>query len=149
MQPRPAETLKLSERELKLIIDSIPALAWSGRPDGSAEFFNQHFLDYVGLSAEQASDWGWTTAVHPDDREGLVLTWQAIMASEQLGEGEARLRRHDGEYRWFLFRANPVRVRWRLIGTRNRRSTAGHTNRMRYTASLRAPSTEPSSRGRK
>ncbi|HET6973276.1 MAG TPA: PAS domain-containing protein [Pyrinomonadaceae bacterium] len=108
----------LNERELKLIVDTIPALAWSGRPDGSAEFFNQHFLDYVGLSAEQASDWGWTTAVHPEDREGLVLTWQAIMASEQLGEGEARLRRHDGEYRWFLFRANPVRdesgrvVRW-------------------------------------
>lgn len=109
MKPKPAEALKLSERELKLIVDTIPAQAWSGRPDGSAEFFNQHFLDYVGLSAEQASDWGWTTAVHPDDREGLVLTWQAIMASEQLGEGEARLRRHDGEYRWFLFRANPVR----------------------------------------
>jgi PAS domain S-box-containing protein len=104
-----AEALKLSERELKLVVDTIPALAWSGRPDGSAEFFNQHFLDYVGLSAEQASDWGWTMAVHPDDREGLVLTWQAIMASEQLGEGEARSRRHDGEYRWFLFRANPVR----------------------------------------
>jgi len=104
-----AEALKLSERDLKLVVDTIPALAWSGRPDGSAEFFNQHFLDYVGLSAEQASDWGWTMAVHPDDREGLVLTWQAIMASEQLGEGEARLRRHDGEYRWFLFRANPVR----------------------------------------
>ena len=104
-----AEALKLSERELKLVVDTIPALAWSGRPDGSAEFFNQHFLDYVGLSAEQASDWGWTMAVHPDDREGLVLTWQAIMASEQLSEGEARLRRHDGEYRWFLFRANPVR----------------------------------------
>jgi PAS domain S-box-containing protein len=104
-----AEALKLSEGDLKLVVDTIPALAWSGRPDGSAEFFNQHFLDYVGLSAEQASDWGWTMAVHPDDREGLVLTWQAIMASEQLGEGEARLRRHDGEYRWFLFRANPVR----------------------------------------
>jgi len=106
MYPSPE---KSTERDLKLIVDTIPALAWSGRPDGSAEFFNQHFLDYAGLSAEQASGWGWTTAVHPEDREGLVLTWQAIMASEQLGECEARLRRHDGEYRWFLFRANPVR----------------------------------------
>ncbi|MEN3329881.1 MAG: hypothetical protein V7638_4688 [Acidobacteriota bacterium] len=109
---------KLNEHELKLIVDTIPALAWSCRPDGSAEFFNQHFLDYAGLTSDQANDWGWTIAVHPEDREGLVLTWQAIMASEQLGEGEARLRRHDGEYRWFLFRANPVRdesgrvVRW-------------------------------------
>ena len=106
MHPSPE---KSTERDLKLIVNTIPALAWSGRPDGSAEFFNQYFLDYAGLSAEQARDWGWTTAVHPEDREGLVLTWQAIMASEQLGECEARLRRHDGEYRWFLFRANPVR----------------------------------------
>ena len=56
-----------SERNLKLIIDTIPALAWSARPDGSAEFFNQHYLDFIGLSAEQASGWGWTAAVHPDD----------------------------------------------------------------------------------
>ena len=109
MHPRPEKSIRLNESELKLIVDTIPALVWSGRPDGSAEFFNQHFLDYIGLTSEQASDWGWTTALHPEDREGLVLTWQAIMASQQLGEGEARLRRHDGEYRWFLFRANPVR----------------------------------------
>ena len=112
------QTLERSERELKLIIDTIPAMAWSARPDGSGEFFNQHYLDYVGLSADQVRDWGWSDAIHPDDREDLVLEWQRIMASKQLGEGEARLRRHDGEYRWFLFRANPVRdesgaiVRW-------------------------------------
>ena len=109
MHPSPEKSTQLNERELKLIVDTIPALVWSGRPDGSAEFFNQHFLDYIGLTSDQASEWGWTAAIHPEDREGLVLTWQAIMASEQLGEGEARLRRHDGEYRWFLFRANPVR----------------------------------------
>ena len=108
MHPRPEKSIQLNESELKLIVDTIPALVWSGRPDGSAEFFNQHFLDYIGLTSDQASDWGWTTALHPEDREGLVLTWQAIMASQQSGEGEARLRRHDGEYRWFLFRANPV-----------------------------------------
>ena len=89
MYPRPEKqseaALQCSDRELKVIVDTIPALAWSGRPDGSAEFFNQHFLDYVGLTAEQASDWGWTTAVHPEDREGLVLTWQAIMASPTKG----------------------------------------------------------------
>jgi PAS domain S-box-containing protein len=103
------ETIKRSERELKLIIDTIPAMAWSARPDGSEEFFNQHYLDYVGLSAEQVKDWGWTAAIHPDEREDLALKWQHIMASKQSGEGEARLRRHDGEYRWFLFRVNPVR----------------------------------------
>jgi len=95
--------------DVKLIIDTIPALAWSARPDGSAQFFNQHYLDFVGLSAEQADGWGWTVAVHPDDLPGLAATWQRILASEAPGEAEARLRGHDGEYRWFLFRANPIR----------------------------------------
>jgi PAS domain S-box-containing protein len=90
------------------IINAIPALAWTARADGSAEFFNQHYLDYTGLPAEQAEGWGWTAAVHPEDLNGLAGTWQVIMASKKLGEAEARLRRFDGQYRWFLFRANPL-----------------------------------------
>ena len=93
---RAEDALVASERNLKLLIDTIPALAWSARPDGSAEFFNQHYLDFMGLSAEQASDWGWTAAVHPEDMTGLADAWQRIMASEAPGEAEARLRRHDG-----------------------------------------------------
>jgi PAS domain S-box-containing protein len=106
---RAEDALAASERNLKLIIDTIPALAWSARPDGSADFFNKHFLDYLGLPLEEAKDWGWTAAVHPDDLNGLVTTWQAILASATPGEAEARLRRFDGEYRWFLFRTNPLR----------------------------------------
>jgi GAF domain-containing protein len=60
--------IKNSENRLRTIIDTIPALAWSARPDGSAEFFNRRWLDYAGLSAEEASDWGWTVALHPEDR---------------------------------------------------------------------------------
>jgi PAS domain S-box-containing protein len=104
------DALKRSERELKLIIDTIPAMAWSARPDGSGEFFNQHYLDYVGLSAEEVKDWGWSAVIHPDDRDDLALKWQRIMESKQSGDGETRLRRHDGEYRWFFFRVNPVRA---------------------------------------
>lgn len=106
---RAEEARRESERSFKLTIDTIPALAWSARTDGSAEFLSQHYLDYVGLSAEQAEDLGWTVAVHPDDLNGLAATWQAIMASGKQGEAEARLRRFDGEYRWFLFRASPLR----------------------------------------
>jgi PAS domain S-box-containing protein len=106
---RAEEALAASERNLKLIIDTIPALAWSARPDGSAEFFNQHYLDFISLSAEQASGWGWTAAVHPEDLNGLAAAWQRIMVSEAPGDAEARLRRSDGKYRWFLFRANPLR----------------------------------------
>ncbi|WP_433970942.1 sigma 54-interacting transcriptional regulator [Tunturiibacter lichenicola] len=117
------EALRASEHNLDLIINTIPALAWSARPDGSAEFFNQHYLEYVGLSAEQVKDWGWTVAVHPDDLNGLAGSWRSIMASGERGESEARLRRFDGEYRWFLFRANPLRnesgniVKWFGINT--------------------------------
>ncbi|MFL5575565.1 MAG: PAS domain-containing protein [Gemmatimonadaceae bacterium] len=120
---RAEDALKRSERNLQLIIDTIPALAWSARPDGTADFFNQHYLDFVGLSAEQARDWGWTAAVHPDDSNELAATWRRIMASQEPGEAEARLRRHDGAYRWFLLRASPLRdekgdiVKWYGINT--------------------------------
>ena len=106
---RAEDAIRASERNLNQIINAIPALAWSARPDGSAEFFNQHYLDYVGLSAEQAKDWGWTAAVHPDDRNALSAAWQRMMAADQAGDYEGRLRRSDGEYRWFLFRTNPLR----------------------------------------
>jgi PAS domain S-box-containing protein len=120
---RAEDALRASERDLKLIIDTIPALAWSARTDGSAEFFSQHYLGFIGLSAEQAANWGWTAALHPNDLPALGATWQAIMASQAPGEAEARLRRHDGEYRWFLFRANPLRdetggvIRWYGVNT--------------------------------
>ncbi len=112
------EALRTAQRTLIEIVETIPVLAWSARPDGSAEFFNRHFLDYLGLSAEEAKDWGWAGAVHPDDLNGLVAYWQANLASGQPGEAEARLRRFDGAYRWLLFRTNPLRdergsiVRW-------------------------------------
>jgi PAS domain S-box-containing protein len=108
-QKRAEQALSASERNLKLIIDTMPAVAWSARADGSIEFFNQNYLDYVGLSLEQVQGWGWTVAVHPDDVAGLTTTWRNIMAAGAPGEAEARLRRHDGEYRWFLFRASPLR----------------------------------------
>ena len=120
---RAEEALAASERNLKLTIDTIPALAWSARLDGSAEFFSQHYLDFIGLSAEQATGWGWTAAVHPEDVSGLAATWKRIMASEAPGEAEARLRRYDGDYRWFLFRTNPLRdergtiVKWYGVNT--------------------------------
>jgi len=98
-----------SEDRLRTIIDTIPALAWSARPDGSAEFFNRRWLDYAGLSIEEARDWGWTAAVHADDLNRLADYWRSTLASGEPGEIEARLRRFDGVYRWFLFRASPLR----------------------------------------
>src|SRR5262249_27608122 len=120
---RAEDAIRMSEWNFKLIIDTIPALAWSARPDGSAEFLNQQYLDFIGLSADQTVDWNWTSAVHPDDLAGLAPTWQHILTSGAPGEAEARLRRRDGQYRWFLLRANPLRdekgniVKWYAVNT--------------------------------
>jgi steroid delta-isomerase-like uncharacterized protein len=106
---RAAEALHLNERNLSLIINTIPTTAWTTRPDGYCDFLNQRWLDYAGMTAEQAAGWGWAEAIHPDDRKGLVEYWQSCLASGVPVEAEARMRRFDSAYRWFLFRANPVR----------------------------------------
>lgn len=96
------------EEQLQTVIDTIPALVWTAQANGAAEFVNQRWLDYTGLPIEQARGRGWAAAVHPDDIAMLVHRWGEIIASEQDGEVEARLRRFDGAYRWFWFRAAPL-----------------------------------------
>ncbi len=104
---RQNDRLQRSERELREVIETIPSMAWSAGVDGAAEFFNGRWLAYAGLTAAQAQGWGWTVAVHPDDLNVLVDYWRTVVASGQSGEIEARFRRFDGVYRWFLFRATP------------------------------------------
>jgi PAS domain S-box-containing protein len=115
---RAEDAMRASERNLALTINTIPVLAWSAAADGRADFFNNHYLDYLGFSADEARGWGWTSAIHRDDLAALDATWQNILASGGSGEAEARMRRHDGAYRWFLFRASPLHdengrvIRW-------------------------------------
>ena len=101
------EALRSSERNLTAIINTIPTAAWTTCTDGYCDFLNQVWLDYAGMTAEQAQGWGWTAALHPDDRIGLLEYWRSVLASGKRGEIEGRLRRNDGAYRWFLFRAEP------------------------------------------
>jgi PAS domain S-box-containing protein len=105
---RAEEALLASEREFTQIVNTIPALVWSARPDGSGAFFSESYLAYVGLAMDALLGWGWTAVVHPEDLGALVAAWQSIRAGGKPAEIEARLRRFDGEYRWFLFRGNPV-----------------------------------------
>jgi PAS domain S-box-containing protein len=100
--------LRRRELEFQLVVDTIPAIVWSAHSDGRADFVNQHFRRYVGLSMEEARDGGWARAVHPGDLPGVMENWQAILASGRSGEFRARLRRFDGEYRLFLLRADPL-----------------------------------------
>jgi PAS domain S-box-containing protein len=117
-QRRFEEKTRQQEKELRLAIDTIPTMAWLTLPDGSAEYLNKRWLDYTGLTLEEARDWNWQVAIHPDDLPALRDTWIAHVATGEPVELEARLRRFDGQHRWFLFRGEPLRddsgniVRW-------------------------------------
>jgi formate hydrogenlyase transcriptional activator len=112
------DELRNSEKKLRQVIDTIPTLAWCNLPDGSNEFLNQRWHEYTGLSPEESHGWGWQTAIHPDDRAALTEKWGGLLVTGEPGEMEARLRRHDGVFRWFLMRVEPLRdetgkiVRW-------------------------------------
>src|SRR5438105_1832860 len=105
---RAFDEIKKSEDRLRLVIDTIPTLVWRAGPDGVPDFLNQPALDYTGLSLDQIET-GWPRAFHPDDKKGMLVKWSAIRESGIPGELVARLRRFDGEYRWFLFRGVPLR----------------------------------------
>ena len=96
------------EIELRCIVDALPGLVWTARLDGHVDFLNQRWCEYTGLSVDEAYGRGWQTAIHPDDLPELLERWRSILASRESREMEARLRRFDGEYRWFLFHTNPL-----------------------------------------
>src|SRR4029453_18994776 len=112
------DEIQKSEAKLRQVIDAIPALAWCNLPDGPNEFLNKGWHEYTGLSAEQSHGWGWRAAFHPEDLPPLMEKWMKMLTVGEPDEIEARLRRHDGVYRWFLIRAQPFRdepgkiVRW-------------------------------------
>src|SRR5580692_5864394 len=103
------EGIKNSEARLRQVIDTIPTLAWCNLPDGPNEFLNKRWHEYTGLSPEESNGWGWQVAFHPDDLPPLMERWSELLASGESGEMEARLRRYDGAYRWFLIRVEPLR----------------------------------------
>jgi PAS domain S-box-containing protein len=100
--------LARAERELRLTLDTIPTLAWRARADGFAEYLNKRWLDYTGISLEQGLGWQWREAIHADDLPGVLHAWRKMLEFEKPQEVEARMRRFDGIYRWFLFRSEPL-----------------------------------------
>ena len=106
---RSLDEIQKSEAKLRQVVDTIPALVWSNLADGPNDFSNQRWQDYTGISSEDARGWGWQAAVHPDDLPKLMETWQEMVAAGKAGEFETRLRRHDGVFRWFLCRIDPLR----------------------------------------
>jgi PAS domain S-box-containing protein len=105
---RSEDALRKSEDRLRLVIDSIPAMAWTVLPDGRVDFLNQRWLDYAGVSLKKYIE-APTSAIHPDDTPRALEKWRAAMAAGEPYEDEMRLRRADGQYRWFLIRTVPLR----------------------------------------
>ena len=108
-QKRAEEAVRASEAKLWRVIDTIPTLTWCNLPDGPNEFLSRSWHEYTGLSPEEAHGWGWSVSFHPDDLPPLMARWQQMLVSGEPGEIEARIRRFDGVYRWFLIRASPYR----------------------------------------
>jgi PAS domain S-box-containing protein len=97
--------LGLSVLELRALVDVLPVMVCAGSTNGSGlDFVSRPFLDYTGLEMSQLLGWGWTDAVHPDDRQRLIDCSTSIVTLGKPAETEVRLRRADGVYRWFLFR---------------------------------------------
>ena len=103
------QQLQRQEKQLRDVIDTVPTLAFSTSPDGTSEWVNRRWVEYSGLSVEATSGAGWRSTVHPDDLDEHVKKWQRSNASGEPFENEARHRSANGEYRWFLVRAVPLR----------------------------------------
>jgi PAS domain S-box-containing protein len=95
------EALRVSERDLSLIIETIPGLVWCAAPDGELNYLNQRILDYTGTSAGAWAQLGWKNLLHPDDAEPTAQAWAHAVATGQPLQVQCRFRRSDGVYRWF------------------------------------------------
>ena len=118
--------------DLQILVDSVPALIHTGLPDGNLDFFNQSWLNYVGLRLEDLQGWKWTASIHPEDMAAMVEKWRECIASGEPFEYETRVRRADGQYRWMFHHKVPLRdergniIRWygTSIDIENRRRAA-------------------------
>jgi PAS domain S-box-containing protein len=95
--------------DMQALVDSIPALIHTGRPDGYLDYFNKRWLEYLGVALDELVGWNWTGFVHPEDLDGILTKWRACLATGEVFEYETRVRRADGDYRWMFHRNVPLR----------------------------------------
>jgi len=113
--------LRESEASFRVLAEVMPQMVWMTHSNGDHAYYNQRWYEYTGLSQLESQAQGWSNPLHPDDRERTRSHWKQALDTGRPYETEYRLRRADGEYRWFLARAQPQRdernrvLRW--IGT--------------------------------
>src|ERR1700740_2575223 len=104
--------------DVQVLVDSIPALIHTARPDGYLDYFNKPWLEYLGATLDKVAGWNWIAYVHPEDVEGILAKWRDCLATGETFEYESRVRGANGEYRWMFHRKVPLRdadgniVRW-------------------------------------
>src|SRR5438105_15565825 len=112
------EALTASERRYRTLAEALPQLVWTSRPDGQRDYFSRQWVEYTGIPEEEQFGLSWLDkVVHPEDRERVRERWMAAVRGRGDYDLELRIRRADGQYRWFKARATPVRddgrtVRW-------------------------------------
>jgi formate hydrogenlyase transcriptional activator len=107
--PAMASSGQGSERlNAQLLVDSIPALIHTARPDGHVEYFNKRWLEYLGVTLDEVAGWNWIAFIHPEDVEGILTNWRACLATGEIFEYETRVRRANGDYRWMFHRKVPL-----------------------------------------
>ena len=106
---RMEDRLRRSEARLRMIVDSVPQLAWMTDPEGEIQWYNRRWYDYTGSTPEEMRGSGWQTLQHPDHRDAVTQRFRAAIAAGEAWEDTFPLRGADGNYRWFLSRALPLR----------------------------------------
>lgn len=103
------DTLRESERRLRFVLDAMPQKVFTAGPDGAVDYFSPQWMEFTGLAFEQIRDWGWKQFIHPDDIDENIRVWQHAIDTGTPFQFEHRFRRADGEYRWHISRALPLR----------------------------------------
>jgi PAS domain S-box-containing protein len=103
------EAARRSERELRDVVNTVPAHVWRTSPEGQVDFVNDRWLQFTGLALDEAFGWKWEAVLHPDDRTRVLADWHEALKNGRAMENEARVRRADGEYCWWFIRNVPLR----------------------------------------
>jgi PAS domain S-box-containing protein len=109
MRAMPSPRQESDSIDVQILVDSIPALIHTARPDGYLDYFNRPWLEYLGVTLDKVAGWNWTAFIHPEDVDGIVARWRACLATGEIFEYETRVRRANGDYRWMFHRKVPLR----------------------------------------
>ena len=106
---RAEEALRESEQRWRSLTEALPQLVWSATPDGTCDYFSSQWTEHTGVAEAELLGWRWLETLHPDDREPTRRFWLESVAGHHAYDIEYRVRRRDGEYRWFKTRGVPIR----------------------------------------